>query len=142
MNLSIGQSIGQWTILEEHPKDKWGNRRYSCKCSCGSVRKVRQNDLKNGNSSSCGCVQRRRDDTRNRVNSSRAIKIDNKRLVYQIRYCAQQSQVSPKQWVQELLTDWIREHRSNRDPIPSLENIMDSEGDEVYNIGYYNEGDE
>lgn len=32
--------------------------RWRCRCDCGNVRDVRAEDLKSGNSKSCGCIQR------------------------------------------------------------------------------------
>lgn len=32
--------------------------RWRCRCDCGNIRDVRADDLKSGNSKSCGCIQR------------------------------------------------------------------------------------
>jgi hypothetical protein len=44
-------------LVEEHVgKDKHGNNRYRCKCDCGKVLEVNGNDLRTGNTTSCGCL--------------------------------------------------------------------------------------
>ena len=44
-----GQQFGEWTVIETRP-----NGRCLCKCSCGKVKEVDTNRLKNGTSRSCG----------------------------------------------------------------------------------------
>lgn len=54
----IGQTIGRWTVLAEGVR-KRGAFHWTCRCSCGTVRDVRNHSLVNGLSDSCGvCVFR------------------------------------------------------------------------------------
>ena len=47
-----GQKFGEWTVLEE-----LGGGYLTCQCSCGTIRKVSKQALKNGMTKSCGCKQ-------------------------------------------------------------------------------------
>lgn len=52
-----GQKFGRWTVISEAPRH--GQTRYwLCQCDCGTVREVRQQNLINGQSTSCGCYHR------------------------------------------------------------------------------------
>lgn len=49
----IGQKFGRLTIQE------WvGNGKWQCLCECGNIVLVQTNNLKNGNTKSCGCLQK------------------------------------------------------------------------------------
>lgn len=56
-NLS-GQVFGRLTGLERTGTDKGGNALWKCLCECGNTVVVRSYDLLNGNTKSCGCLQR------------------------------------------------------------------------------------
>lgn len=48
-----GQKFGRLTVQE------WaGNGKWQCLCECGNVVLVQTNNLKNGNTQSCGCLQK------------------------------------------------------------------------------------
>lgn len=49
-----GQTFGNWKVLKRDPNN---SRNYICECSCGTVRSVDKNTLKNGKSKSCGCLK-------------------------------------------------------------------------------------
>ena len=49
----IGNKINAWTVLEEVERDKWGSKRYKCRCDCGVEKVVTQGDLKTNKSSRC-----------------------------------------------------------------------------------------
>lgn len=55
-----GQQFNRWTVLEfgptetaKHPKKSY----WKCECSCGAVKSVRGDRLRNGESRSCGCLK-------------------------------------------------------------------------------------
>ncbi|MFW6173607.1 MAG: hypothetical protein ACOC5T_07675 [Elusimicrobiota bacterium] len=57
-----GETFGHWTVLDEScrvpfsTKYNTGSKTYwKCRCSCGKEKFVRLDDLKAGNSKSCGC---------------------------------------------------------------------------------------
>jgi hypothetical protein len=54
MTLETGSIIGRWTLLKPD-----NTRRYywNCRCTCGTIRSIRDSSLKSGHSSSCGCVR-------------------------------------------------------------------------------------
>jgi hypothetical protein len=54
MTLEPGNTIGQWTILEETEKRGKGSRYFKCRCSCGVTREVRGTNITSGMSRSCG----------------------------------------------------------------------------------------
>ena len=56
-----GQRFGRLTVLDEaKPVHSSGNllRCWRCRCDCGNELIVRQSSLRNGNTKSCGCLQR------------------------------------------------------------------------------------
>lgn len=60
-----GLIIGRLHVLKETSRDRWGNRRFECRCECGQIREIRGTVLKRGESRSCGCLHR--DNLRRRV---------------------------------------------------------------------------
>lgn len=50
-----GDKFGKWTLIE-HP---YKSRKWVCRCECGTVREVRIDALKAGNTLSCGCDTKR-----------------------------------------------------------------------------------
>ena len=54
-----GQKFGRLTIIKRnYPNDKFGKINWLCKCECGKEKVVVGNNLKNGNSKSCGCLRK------------------------------------------------------------------------------------
>lgn len=53
----IGKTFGRWTVLGEAIKVN-GQRKWPCKCDCGTERYVLERALKSGGSMSCGCLRR------------------------------------------------------------------------------------
>lgn len=55
--IGVGTKISRWTILEElAPRNE--RRRWLAKCDCGTIKEVRNEQLRNGTSRSCGCLAR------------------------------------------------------------------------------------
>lgn len=52
-----GKTFGKWTVLEESGRNKHGKIMWTCKCECGTVRDICGENLRDGNSSSCGCYK-------------------------------------------------------------------------------------
>lgn len=50
-----GQKFGKLTVLDWVGAGKW-----SCQCECGNLTLVQTDNLRNGNTKSCGCLQRER----------------------------------------------------------------------------------
>lgn len=51
-----GQIFGKLIVLEKTNSDKWGHPKYLCRCDCKNEIIVRGNDLKNGHTKSCNCI--------------------------------------------------------------------------------------
>lgn len=51
--IEVGSSLGEWTVLEELPKDKWNKRSYLCRCSCGNEKRVLRSNLLFSKSTKC-----------------------------------------------------------------------------------------
>jgi hypothetical protein len=51
-----GQTFGRLTALEQGPKNKFGHRRWHCRCVCGGTVLVPSCGLRSGNTKSCGCL--------------------------------------------------------------------------------------
>lgn len=67
---SPGDTFGRLTVVSEaEPQLTGGKRRfrYECRCECGSVVVIRQDNLRSGDTESCGCVQRERTAESNRA---------------------------------------------------------------------------
>lgn len=53
MNL-VGQKFGRWTVIEySHSVNR--KPYWLCECECGTIKSVRQESLRSGRSTSCGC---------------------------------------------------------------------------------------
>lgn len=61
----IGEKFGRWTVISELTERKNRNIYYHCKCECGKEKDVRGADLRNGSSSSCGCLRNERTSLKN-----------------------------------------------------------------------------
>lgn len=60
MNDLTGQKFGRLTVLYDSEDRDGVSRRviWLCKCDCGNLKRVKGNDLKTGNTKSCGCLNR------------------------------------------------------------------------------------
>lgn len=55
-----GKQYGELTVLYRAENTKSGRAMWHCRCSCGNEVDVLGKSLRNGNTQSCGCLQRRR----------------------------------------------------------------------------------
>jgi hypothetical protein len=56
-----GKKFGRLTVIGRSPQNgKQGQPRWDCACECGEERTVVGNNLKSGNTNSCGCLDRER----------------------------------------------------------------------------------
>ena len=53
-----GRKFGRWTCLDSVEITEKGERKWLCRCDCGTERYVRERSLKSGGSQSCGCLRR------------------------------------------------------------------------------------
>jgi len=51
-----GNKYGKWTVLYRAENTKAGKAKWICRCDCGTEHAVSANNLKTGDSKSCGCV--------------------------------------------------------------------------------------
>jgi len=51
-----GNRYGRWLVLEEAPSGREGRTRWRCLCDCGTEKVVYGQKLRNGKSTSCGCL--------------------------------------------------------------------------------------
>jgi hypothetical protein len=61
IEIQEGQKFGKWTYLKDLDSIIVSNKKVRmvlCKCDCGEERSVSLSNLRNGNSISCGCVQK------------------------------------------------------------------------------------
>jgi hypothetical protein len=59
----IGKTFNRWVVILRgkdyvYPKSGKNAIRYECKCACGVIKLVHKSHLLNGNSQSCGCLNR------------------------------------------------------------------------------------
>lgn len=55
-----GMKFGRLFVLREFSNPKPGNYIWECQCECGNITRVNGKLLRNGTTSSCGCIQRER----------------------------------------------------------------------------------
>ena len=53
-----GLRFGKLVVLERSANGKYGDAMWLCQCDCGNKKVVRAGDLRNGNVTSCRCLQR------------------------------------------------------------------------------------
>ena len=53
----IGEVYGKLTVIERVENNRFGHVCYRCKCECGGETIVDVNNLRNGNTNSCGCIK-------------------------------------------------------------------------------------
>ena len=56
--LTCGQRFGRWTVLGGCMTTPRGERKYLCRCDCGTERYVLERSLLYGGSQSCGCLRK------------------------------------------------------------------------------------
>ena len=55
----IGQKFGRLTVIKRvYPNNRWGQLIWLCKCDCGIEKNICGYQFINGNTKSCGCLQR------------------------------------------------------------------------------------
>jgi len=57
----VGERHGRLIVIERGPSVRYPTQTHStwvCRCDCGNVVTVRQNNLREGTSNSCGCLRR------------------------------------------------------------------------------------
>ena len=53
-----GQRVGRWEIISDEPMQGDGERKWLCRCQCGTQRGVLERSLRHETSLSCGCLRR------------------------------------------------------------------------------------
>lgn len=66
----VGSIYGEWTILSYNEKVSKEKHRtyYNCKCSCGTIKPVCYNNLRNKKSTNCGCKKKEEADKYGLIN--------------------------------------------------------------------------
>ena len=55
-----GEKFGRLTVIEYAGNAKDGHALWLCSCDCGNIKTIRGNELKSGNTVSCGCWAKER----------------------------------------------------------------------------------
>ena len=53
-----GAVFGSWTVQQDYVKTPKGEKKWLCRCECGTERYVLERALKSGGSQSCGCLRK------------------------------------------------------------------------------------
>ena len=53
----LGNKYGKLTVIGEGPIEKYGAKTWFCKCECGGTLFVKGANLRNGGTTSCGCLK-------------------------------------------------------------------------------------
>ncbi len=56
-----GEKFGKLTVIKPHSKNKWGNLTFLCICDCGKEHITVSGYLRDGRTTSCGCMSSRKD---------------------------------------------------------------------------------
>jgi len=67
IKLQIGDKFNRLTIIKEVEKKNNSNRRVECLCTCGTSKQYVLSSVLNGYSKSCGCLQKERASTSNKI---------------------------------------------------------------------------
>lgn len=59
-NIVPGTVAGRWTVLDAYEKTAKNEKKWLCRCQCGTERYVLERSLKHGGSLSCGCLRKER----------------------------------------------------------------------------------
>lgn len=62
-----GNVFGRLTVMRRHGSDRLKNATWLCLCSCGKETIAGSNNIRSGNTSSCGCLKSELDHTRTRT---------------------------------------------------------------------------
>lgn len=54
----VGSRIGRWTVQDDYITTPKGEKKWLCRCECGTERYVLERSLKHGGSLSCGCLRK------------------------------------------------------------------------------------
>lgn len=65
----VGQKFNRLLVLEDTKKNKNHSSLWICKCDCGKIKTVRGIDLKTNNTKSCGCLNKEKQQERNKNNT-------------------------------------------------------------------------
>jgi len=57
-DIMVGAKIGRWTVLNSYLKTARGEKKWLCRCECGTERYVLERSLRHGGSLSCGCLRK------------------------------------------------------------------------------------
>ena len=75
-----GQKFGRLTALNFSHKDKRRKTYWVFECECGNIKVLRKDQVKNGNTKSCGCLKNEQNDVNLNRNGSEPTKYDSKGL--------------------------------------------------------------
>lgn len=56
-----GEKFGRLTVIKRAENNKYNQVRWLCKCDCGNEKIVLANNLRNGQTKSCGCLKKEQD---------------------------------------------------------------------------------
>ena len=66
----IGKKFGRLTVIEElRERNKYGKIVYKCQCECGNIVDVVGNQLRAGQTKSCGCLQKEKASKQGKANA-------------------------------------------------------------------------
>lgn len=56
--IKVGDRVGRWEVLSEQKGASLSNKKWLCRCDCGTERAVLERNLRYSTSLSCGCMRR------------------------------------------------------------------------------------
>ena len=69
--INKGDKYGMLTAVKFHHKNKWNCQHWLFKCECGNEKVLNTNNVKNGNTTSCGCVALRGNNLKHGMNKTK-----------------------------------------------------------------------
>lgn len=73
IEIQIGQRFGRFVVIESSSVSKHGERRWLCRCDCGTTKTVPGSALRAGKVRSCGCLKR--ENNTRRIHGGRRTKL-------------------------------------------------------------------
>lgn len=67
-----GKRFGRLLVVDIHKDYGYGNWLWLCRCNCGIEKYISRTNLQNGNSNSCGCLQKERTSFANSIEKNKA----------------------------------------------------------------------
>ena len=74
-----GRCFGRWTVIRRAGRNRHRQQLWHCRCECGAEKEIATQDLRGGDSRSCGCLRAEQLAARNKARAGRGMTPDEQR---------------------------------------------------------------